>query len=216
LFEQTVSKPRLELLSSLGNSGLLSGFYLAGGTAAALQIGHRRSVDFDFFAPDFNLDQITHRLQDSFHLEVTSSAAGTLHGMIGQTKVSLFQYQLPLLYPTVTYRSVQIAALVDIALMKLVAIANRGSNKDFVDLYFICKKEITLGRLIIELFPLKFGDKAYSQYHLIRSLGYFDDAEKEPPLDMLLDLNWEEVKKFFTNEAINIAQKIIPQEPTDL
>ncbi len=216
MFEQTVSKPRLELLSSLGNSGLLSDFYLAGGTAAALQIGHRRSVDFDFFAPFFNLDQIAQQLQSSFHMEITSSAAGSLHGMIDYTKTSFLQYQPPLLYPTTDYHSVQIAGLVDIALMKLVAIANRGSNKDFVDLYFICKTGMTLNRLIFELFPLKFGDKSYSQYHLVRSLGYFDDAEKEPPLDMLLDLNWQEVKYFFTNEAINLAQKIIPQEPADL
>jgi hypothetical protein len=211
LFEQTVTKPRLELLSALGKSGLLSDFYLAGGTAAALQIGHRRSVDFDFFAPAFNLDQIAQKLQATFQLEVTSSTAGSLHGMIGQTKISLLQYEPPLLNPTTEYRSVQIATLVDIALMKLVAVANRGSNKDFVDLYFICKNGIALNWLIFDLFSHKFGNTAYSHYHLVRSLGYFDDAEKEPPLDMLLDLSWEEVKSFFSDEAIKLARQIIPQ-----
>jgi len=90
--------------------------------------------------------------------------------------------------------------------MKIIAIANRGTNKDFTDLYFICTQVISLDNLLVELFPKKFSGQLYSMYHIVRSLQYFDDAEKSPPLDMLKPVVWDEVKRFFLDETEKLVK----------
>ena len=205
MFEEVLTSPRIELLKDLGTLSHLNNYYMAGGTAAALQMGHRRSVDFDFFGSNLETENLTRALDKEFGFQVSTSEPGALHGMVKDTKVSFLQYHYPLIFPTHSFISVELADIKDIALMKIVAIANRGTKKDFTDLYFICEKAIGLEELLIDLFPKKYGQKAYSTYHIIRSLQYFDDAEAEPPLDMFVPLDWTALKKFFTGEVTKIA-----------
>lgn len=202
MFDQVISKTRHELLAALKPSGFLKGFYLAGGTAAALHMGHRKSEDFDIFsAQDFDPTYLTMQLSQLCQFQVSSSGEGTLHGFSNDIRLSFLRYTYPLLYPTVEYNGIDLADLKDIALMKIIAIANRGTNKDFTDLYFICTQVISLDNLLVELFPKKFSGQLYSMYHIVRSLQYFDDAEKSPPLDMLKPVVWDEVKRFFLDET---------------
>jgi len=210
LFESVISESRLSLLKDLGKKKTLDNFYMAGGTAAALQIGHRRSVDFDFFGKEFDPTWLAEHLDAAYGFQVTSSGPGTLHGLIKDIKLSFLEYHYPLLKPTICFHSIELASLMDIALMKLIAVANRGSNKDFTDLYFICSQLISLEELLFEHFPRKYGHKAYSLYHIVRSLQYFDDAEQEPPLDMLVAINWDEIKAFFTRKAVDLSAKHFP------
>jgi hypothetical protein len=194
-------------LAALNPSGLLKGFYLAGGTAAALHMGHRKSEDFDFFsAQEFDPAYLTMQLSQLCQFQVSSSGEGTLHGFSNDIRLSFLRYTYPLLYPTVEYNGIDLADLKDIALMKIIAIANRGTNKDFTDLYFICKQVISLDNLLVELFPKKFSGQLYSMYHIVRSLQYFDDAEKSPPLDMLKPVVWDEVKRFFLDETEKLVK----------
>lgn len=210
MFEEVITKSRQDLLAKLKESALLKNFYLAGGTAAALHMGHRKSEDFDFFsAQDFDQTDLALQLSQLCQFQVSSSGEGTLHGFANEIRLSFLRYTYPLLFPTLEYGGVKLADLRDIALMKVVAIANRGTNKDFIDLYFICTQVIGLDQLLFELFPRKYGGHMYSMYHILRSLQYFEDAEKSPPLDMIKAVEWNEVKNFFLDETEKLVKSKI-------
>ncbi|HSW10956.1 MAG TPA: nucleotidyl transferase AbiEii/AbiGii toxin family protein [Bacillota bacterium] len=208
MFAEATSAAQLALLDRLGERKLLEAFYMAGGTAAALQLGHRRSEDFDFFSSEEqDFGQKAMALAGSVNFVVSNSGPGALHGLVDDIRLSFLVYRYPLLFPTVMFRGVALADLREIALMKLVAVANRGSRKDFVDLFFICRQVTGLRVLVLDLFPRKFRGRLYSVYHLIRSLQYFDDAEREPPLDMLQPLSWTELKQFFIGQAEQLTKE---------
>jgi len=133
MFAEVISIPRRELLARLNESGLLADFYMAGGTAAALHMGHRKSEDFDFFSPgDFEPEMLALALGQRESFTVSSSGAGTLHGLVNDIRISFLRYEYPLLFPTVDFSSIAVADIRDIALMKITAIAGRGSNKPAV------------------------------------------------------------------------------------
>lgn len=184
----------LELLST---RGLLQNFYLAGGTALALHLGHRLSEDLDFFSPvavdTFMLKQ---RLQDLGDFQVLEEKWGTLHGIFRETKVSFLYYRYPLLFPLTTFRGCSVASPEDIAPMKIEAIASRGSKKDFYDLYFIAQ-EIANLRQCLELYQRKFAGTNFNLYHVLKSLTYFGDAEKEKDPILLRPVSWTQIKKYF-------------------
>ena len=124
MFANTLPQSAHEDLAAIGKSGILKDAYLAGGTALALQLGHRMSVDFDFFTPaSFDTIQVVQqlaKLSAGFTLERT--APGTILGFVGRTKFSLFEYQYPLLEALVPYDSIFLASPVDISAMKLALI----------------------------------------------------------------------------------------------
>lgn len=210
MFANVLSKGRIDLLARLRDNNLLQGLYMAGGTAAALQLGHRKSEDFDFFSAELNTETLTNSLSAREQFEIVSSTVGSLHGFINNVKISFLLYPYPLLFPTQTFMGVPLADIKDIALMKIVAIANRGTNKDFVDLYFICKTSISLEELLFNLFPKKYSGRQYSLYHIFRSLQFFEDAEQSPLLKMLHTVEWNIVKAFFMEETVRLAKIILP------
>jgi hypothetical protein len=172
-----------------------SDFYLAGGTALALRIGHRSSVDLDLFSPTLrNVDQLIAQLLDVVpDFAVTSTAPRTLYGTLEGVQVSFFGYAYPCLAPPERPDPslLAIATIEDIAAMKLAAIASRGSRKDFVDLWFLIRGGLPLAETV-RLFERKYA--AIDVGHVVRSLTYFDDAELEPGLRMLRPAPWATVK----------------------
>ncbi|SHI65003.1 nucleotidyl transferase AbiEii/AbiGii toxin family protein [Desulfofundulus thermosubterraneus] len=184
----------LELLSS---AGLLRDFYLAGGTALALHLGHRLSEDLDFFSP-FHVDTLLlkQRLQEVGQFLLLEERWGTLHGIFRETKISFLYYRYPLLFPPALFLDCKVACPQDIAPMKIEAIASRGSKKDFFDLYFI-NREIADLRECLELYRRKFAGSNFNLYHVLKSLTYFADAEKERDPVLLRDVGWDQVKKHF-------------------
>jgi len=203
MFEQVLSKNAKKSLATLGESGLLRDAYLAGGTALALQIGHRISVDLDFFtSKEFNGNIFVRKLKKlipDFQLE--RMAAGTVLGNINKIRFSFFFYDYPLLFKKHNLSGIKIADIKDIAPMKIAAISDRGTKRDFIDLYFIIKMEKVLSLdEILRLYDKKFGLLKQNKIHILKSLCYFDDAEQEPMPKMLKDVSWKEVKKFFEEE----------------
>lgn len=173
-------------------------YYLAGGTALALMEGHRVSVDLDVFTERMrNAEDVLSLLRRSTpELSVTSVGAGTLYVDVLGVQVSVIEYDYPLLGPTVLSDSdhLALAGRDDIAAMKLSAIASRGSRKDFVDLWVLTTRHRPLAEYLA-LYQEKF--EARDVGHVIRSLIHFDDAEREPPLRLLIDIDWEELKTDF-------------------
>jgi hypothetical protein len=159
------------------------GFYLAGGTGLALQIGHRDSIDFDFFIDtSFETDRLVEDLPALFpeHTVVlTAHEAGTVSCLIdGAIRLSFFEYRYPILKPLTATEHLSIASIEDIACMKLSAITGRSLEKDYVDLYFLLQK-LSLRELLgmcIEKYP------SLDQNLILKSLVYFDDVLHEPIL----------------------------------
>ena len=183
-------------LETLERRGVLTGFYLAGGTALALHLGHRRSLDLDFFTSErFDEGALLQRL-DGFSLAARD--AQTLHGEISGTKVSFLAYKYPVLFPQTSFLDVAVADPRDIACMKISAIS-RGARRDFIDLYAAARLH-GLPELL-RLFHQKYARVNYSRVHVLKSLTYFEDADKEPMPDMLEPTSWAEVRGYFLRET---------------
>jgi hypothetical protein len=187
-------------LGALHNAHLLEHFYLAGGTGLALQFGHRLSLDLDFFATDhFNEEALLQCVQGLAGFALVTKAPYTLHATVQSTKVSFLGYAYPVLFPTNRFLDVPVADPRDIACMKVSAIASRGTKRDFVDLY-VSAKRFGL-KEILKLFERKYAQTHYSMIHILKSLTFFKDAEKDPMPHMLVTLDWETVKQFFLLET---------------
>jgi len=209
MLEKVLPKEAKRSLALLGESGVLKDAYLAGGTALALQLGHRMSVDFDFFSrKEFE--------ERSFVEQITALSVGfkpekidwrTVRGYVGKTKFSLFFYDYPLLAKPKDYLNISIADIKDIAPMKLLAISDRGLKRDFIDLYFIAvvDKILTLEE-IFRLYDLKFKKLQQNKSHILKSLSYFEMTDQPMP-KMLRGIDWREVKKYFEKEAKALAKK---------
>ena len=180
-------------------------YYLAGGTALALMEGHRISVDLDVFTerlPD--TEDVLRRLRGSVpEFLVTSVSAGTVYVEILGVQVSVIEYGYPLLGPTVSSETdgMRLANRDDIATMKLSAIANRGRRKDFVDLWILLTRHRTLAEYLA-LYQEKFEGRDAG--HVVRSLVHFDDAERDPPLRLRVDIDWEELKTDFQRRVADL------------
>jgi hypothetical protein len=170
------------------------GFYLGGGTALALQLGHRRSVDFDWFRQEPLEDPL--RLASEIaaagiRFKQSSSESGTLHGVSRGVRTSFIEYRYPLLRPGLDEGGFVLASLEDIAAMKLAAVAQRGSRKDFVDVF-------ALGRRFRLTEMLRFYSEKYGledNGHLLVALSYFDGADRERMPTMLERWTWPSVKR---------------------
>lgn len=190
----------LQALHELQQIPILTRFYLAGGTGLALYLGHRRSVDLDFFlGEDFNEDSVLQRLQRIEGFALVAKEPGTIYANIRATKVSFITYTYPVLFPFLSFLGTNVADPRDIACMKISAIASRGAKRDFVDLYALSQRYML--EQIVTWFQRKFAQTNYSKVHILKSLSYFEEAEKDPMPEMLASLSWEEVKQFFTKEA---------------
>jgi len=189
----------------LVRAGHAEGWTLAGGTGLALQLGHRTSEDLDFFrAGTFESGLLVDALSRLGALKVQARSGGTLHVVLGGVRLSFLRAQVPLLFPGTPYRGLVIADPRDIAVMKVVAIGGRGSRKDFVDLYFFLRSGGAIETLL-GLVRRRFAGVDYNEYHLLKSLVFFDDAEAEPMPRMLRRVAWPEVKKVIIAEVKRLS-----------
>lgn len=212
MFEKVLPKNAKQSLGILAESRILKSAYLAGGTALALHIGHRYSYDFDFFTPQrFNEEILIRQLADTIpNFSLERRGEGTIIGYLGKTRFSLFLYDYPLLFKTHPFSGINIADIKDIVPMKIAAIADRGTKRDFIDLYFIFVKEkiVTLKKAIA-LYDKKFKALNQNKMHIIKSLVYFEDAEKDELPQMIKPINWSSVKRFFVEEQKKVFEEIL-------
>jgi len=207
LFETSVlDSDTVDLLHRLGQRLKAGGFFLVGGTALAIQINHRKSIDLDFFTrAEFDTQDILSLLSSEFEAGKTAVVVGradnTLNLMIESVKVDVIRYSYPLLKPLIETEFYDMAAIEDIAAMKLSAITNRGCKKDFFDLYFLLK-QYSLTNLL-RLYQQKF--ESHDTFFVIRSLSYFDDAEMEPDPILTTRISWETVKAELIRQVAGLA-----------
>jgi hypothetical protein len=192
---EILTDTQVEVLRAVAPFARDAGFYLSGGTAIALHLGHRRSIDFDWFAPlDFDPDALEERLLALLpSVTITSKEDGTLHALASGVQLSYLRYRYPFLQPVVRWAEFgcDLGSIPDLAAMKVAAVANRGSRKDFVDLYAMGVSGLTLPEMVL-LYRRRFTDDDLA--HVLRSLTYFNDAEREPMPEMLWPTAWDEMK----------------------
>lgn len=185
----------------LADVGAFDGWALAGGTALALQFGHRYSEDLDFFRDrSFDVDAKLRQLARVGKVSIQSRSADTLHASVDGLRVSFLHVEAPLLHPCTSYRQLLLADPADIAVMKIIAIGGRGSRKDFVDLYFLLEAGLGVEQ-IFEQLKKRFERIDYNEYHLLRSLVFFEDAEQEPMPHMIRQVCWNRVKERIVEEV---------------
>jgi hypothetical protein len=192
---EILGRRQKRVLAQIGPMLSRRGFYLVGGTALALYLGHRRSVDFDWFTPEpFDPAGLAEELRaQGIAFGTDGVAPGTLHGLVGGIRVSLLRHAYPRLAALRTLRGgIRIAARADLAAMKLLAIAQRGAKKDFVDIYALGKRSGSL-RPMLRSYQKKFATEDIA--HLLCSLAYFVDADADRLPTMLWDVKWRTVKE---------------------
>ena len=173
------------------------GIYLGGGTALAVYLGHRVSVDLDWFTEKPIHDQLDFAQElksNGIPFVVSQVDRGTLHGSVHGINVSVLEYRYPSLVPVTHWPEFQclLASPDDIVCMKLSAIAQRGSKKDFIDLYAIVKTYRNLGEAL-DLYKTRYAVEDIG--HVLYGLAYFDDADREKTPKMLWDVDWETIRE---------------------
>ena len=199
---RTVAPFTLGLLKKLMSLPHLEQFFLVGGTALALKMGHRESIDLDLFTTqDFDKDDLLMLLREDFDVQVDVVSPSIFITRINDVKVDFVRFRYKMLYPIDDTEGVRMADIRDIAAMKLDAVTKRGSKKDFYDIYFLLQ-EMTLQ----ELLQLHFEKFQHStQFHVIKSLNYFEDADPhDDPLVFDKNITWQLVKATLVNEVKNI------------
>ena len=191
LHYKTVDDFTLELLKKLQSLRIFSQMRLVGGTSLALQIGHRKSIDIDLFGLlNVDFDALTDELKSIGDVVVLGNSKNIHTYLIDEIKVDIVHYEYPWLKNKIVSDKIHLAAIEDIAAMKLSAIIGRGSKKDFIDLYYILQ-QFDVAQLM-SFYGQKFRDG--SSFLVLKSLVYFEDADNEAMPLMFEDLSWEEVK----------------------
>lgn len=195
---QTVVPHTLELLTELMDVPLFSEMRLVGGTALALQYGHRQSVDLDFFGKlSADVSEIHDVLANIGSHTIYTNTQNIKIFEVNGVKVDFVNYKYDWIDDIVTEGNLRLASPKDIAAMKVNAIEGRGSRKDFIDIYFLLK-HFTLNE-ILEFYKQKYPE--HSVFRALMSLNYFDDAEQQVMPKMLVPFDWNELKEKLKREV---------------
>lgn len=195
LYRETVSAELLGLLKRLMDISELASLRLVGGTALALQIGHRSSVDIDLFGKHgMDENAIADVLQEFKQRKRLGGSRSIQVFLINDIKVDLVNYPYPWLQPPVVEEGIRMANVEDIAAMKIAAITQRGSKKDFIDLYFLLQRFELLE--ILQFYKKKITDG--NEWLALRSMSYFDDADPQPTPAMFQNIEWLEIKAYIS------------------
>jgi predicted nucleotidyltransferase component of viral defense system len=187
----TIPANTLELLKSIQSVPELRNFNLSGGTALALQIGHRISVDLDFFGNSpFELSEIISLIDKFGTIHLLNQSRNILVLTINGIKVDFVNYKYSQLGDIIHENNIRLFDLQDIGAMKLAAIIGRGRKRDFIDLYLLLQ-HYSLTELM-SFYKQKYPDG--SEFLVMRSLTYFEDADKDEDLQMLIPCDWNIVK----------------------
>ncbi len=187
------------------------GFYLAGGTGLALLLGHRTSADFDFYSQSpFDVKKVSSQIKQSVkNIQPIQIQEDTLILKCEGIITSFFVYPYPLLRPLIDLKEVFVASLEDISAMKLVVIIQRGTKRNFIDVYYLIK------RLGLD-YMLKLSERKYEEFNpylALQELLYFEDAEKERLSHRKIKIkepsDWENVKDYIVAEVKRIKEKRI-------
>ena len=193
---KTIEPGTLQLLKELQSLPLLQEMRLVGGTALALQLGHRNSVDLDLFGSvPHSSEEIRDALSENHSLTLVKESKNINIYLIDGIKVDVVNYKYSWIDNPIKGEGLTLAGIKDIAAMKIAAIVGRGTKKDFIDLFFLLK-QFSLQE-ILDLYMQKYPDG--SIFIAMKSLSYFEDAESDPMPVMFENVSWESIKQTIRN-----------------
>lgn len=196
MYPKILNKSQTDLIAQL-EFIKKKGFYLAGGTALALQLGHRTSIDFDFYTDqEFDSQKLWNEFSNRFtNLAASRIEPETLLARIEGVEISFFRYPYKLLKPVAEFETIDVAAVKDIAAMKIVAVVQRGTRRDFVDIFYLLQR-YRIKDLVVWTMKKYPG---YQQMLTLKALIYFEDAEREDLSRGIKifdkDFSWEKAKR---------------------
>lgn len=209
MFKEVIPENALGLINAI--SGRISDFYLAGGTGLALQLGHRLSEDFDFFKCQmFSAEALEASIAPD---RVISVRPGTLHCIKEGIRLSFLFYDVPLCYPSHRWGGLDVAAWQDIVAEKMKTVSQRGSKKDFWDVYSVISSCSSIEE-VTSFFLKRFKEPEINRYHVLKSLVYFEDAESDPDPILLVEgqsPSWNQVKQFFVDNIKAFEKALLPK-----
>jgi hypothetical protein len=191
---EPVSPDLVKILRVLMSMEELSTFSLGGGTSLALRFEHRSSLDIDLFSTErFDSESLMNGLRRRFgEIEIFNRTVGSLCLAIRGVKVDVLHSAVDELQMPTTLNGIRFISLDDIAAMKINAVTNRGSKKDFSDLLLLHQNGVELS-MALDFFCQKYGSSG--RFLAIRSLQFFEDARNEPDPTYLNDWSWDFVEK---------------------
>jgi predicted nucleotidyltransferase component of viral defense system len=192
----------MDILEHFANLSCMKDFYLVGGTSLALQIGHRLSIDLDFFSDTKkDLLVIENELMFIEGIKLKNSSNYALFLEYKGVKIDIINYPYTFISEPIIYNGINLCHIDDICAMKLKTAMNRGAKKDFYDIYFLLQ-QTTLSKMF-ELFEKKYAN--ITPIAILKSLTYFEDAEETetPVLLKEKSLTWEQVKKSIITQTQN-------------
>jgi hypothetical protein len=211
LRKETVSEATLGLLKKLMQDESVKDFFLVGGTALALQLGHRISIDLDLFCnSSFDVERMLLKLENNYQFKLDFESQNTLKGEIDGIKVDFITHSYPLVRPLIFSEEIRMASLEDIAAMKLNAIAGNGTRlKDFIDLAYLSTK-----------LPLVEMVNAYEQKYasrnptiVVKALDYHKDINFHEKMKMIDgDYTWKSIEGRLKQMTLH-PQQIFAQRP---
>lgn len=202
MHKHVLTKQQIELLPVIKE--FAQEFYLVGGTAVALHIGHRRSIDFDLFTTrDLKRRHIKHLIEKHHYptTDILYEAYDQLHIVVNAVKTTFFYFPHHIEHPVDFEGIIKIPALLDLAAMKAYALGGRAKWKDYVDLYFLLKDHFSLKDLSHRtkaIFGSFFNEKLFRE-----QLSYFDDIDYREQVEFVgTEISEDEIKEFLTEVAI--------------
>lgn len=205
MHQEVLDEKNRKIFSRLGK---LTDFYLSGGTALALQIGHRISVDFDLFSDKEISKSLFSKLKaifdgKQFHILVNNTDELTVTADGAGTKLTFLHYPFPAIRDFVVFEGTKLLGIEEIAATKAYTIGRRGSFKDYVDLYFVVFEGYSNLPKIIEIAEKKYGDEFNARLFL-EQLLYLDDVEDAAIIFLKKEVVKKDIVKFFENEIKKI------------
>ena len=207
LHQNVVPPPTLELLKKISALSQLESFGLGGGTSLALRLGHRLSVDLDFFTyPTYDTTELFHLVTKKFpSAELLFEKKQTMLFSIDDIKVDFVRYPFPWQLPFEIIEEIKMLSIADIIPMKLQAVSNRNAKKDYWDIAFLLK-QYSLDEML-KIFKTKFPQ--IDTGFIIHSLTDFEEADTEPDPDSLINITWNEIKIQLTGEVRKYTEKLL-------
>lgn len=208
MYWSVIDENRKNVLKKITDNIHLEKYYMAGGTALALQTGIRESFDFDFFVQkEYDTQLLLNELKKLGKLNVTYISKDTLHCVLDEVQLTFLYFPNELIKELIkvdNYNNLYLASIIDIATMKLIAISQRGTKKDFFDLYNICTKYNYSLKDIFNFLDIKYNQDKLNYFHIEKSVIYFEDAEDEILPKTYIEYDWEKIKKFYIKQSESI------------
>lgn len=187
LHKETVTTAILDLIRKFQADPEFDQFCLVGGTALSLQIGHRKSLDIDFFTRNsFDNNHMIEYLEKQFRFSLQYTHHNTVKGFVDGVLIDLLKHDYPYINEPLVTDGVKMLSKQDIAAFKVNAITGSGTRtKDFVDIYFLLK-EFSFAE-ILGFYSMKYGQR--NDFHAVKSLTYFDDLDLSDWPNLVLEQN---------------------------